>query len=135
MEITINGEKKLHEIQEQFSAVFPYLKIEFYKEPHLKGEASSKRYILNPTLKIRDVQAVQYNGVLHVEGDMKVSELENTFSSAFGLPVQVFRKSYEVWLQTLTTDDWTLDKQNRKGVEMSKLVKNNPDENDYHEQK
>jgi hypothetical protein len=64
---------------------------------------------------------------------MKVSELEELFEEVFGLSVQVFRKSGESWLQTTTTDSWTLNQQNLKGKEMSSPVESD-EQQDYHEQ-
>jgi hypothetical protein len=48
---------------------------------------------------------------------MKVGELEHAFNVKFGLSAQVFRKSGEIWLQTTTTDTWTLAKQNEVAME------------------
>jgi hypothetical protein len=64
---------------------------------------------------------------------MKVSELEELFQEVFGLSVQIFRKSGENWLQTTTTDFWTLNQQNNKGKDMCEKIE--PEEQqDYHEQ-
>ena len=65
---------------------------------------------------------------------MKVAELENDFSGQFGLQVQVFRKSGEVWLQTTKTDNWTLIEQNQAALEMN-AASAAPELEDYHEQK
>ena len=46
---------------------------------------------------------------------MTVSDLEQKFAELFGLSVQVFRKSANVWLETTVTDGWTLEEQNRQG--------------------
>jgi hypothetical protein len=48
---------------------------------------------------------------------MKVGELENLFAEKFGLYVQLFRKSGKVWLQTTTTDTWTLKEQSKLASE------------------
>ncbi len=45
-----------------------------------------------------------------------VSEIEEEFESVVGIPVQIFRKSKDLWLQTIPTDHWTLAVQNRKGI-------------------
>jgi len=37
----------------------------------------------------------------------------------FGLAAQVFRKSGRVWLETIRTDNWTLNDQNKHGRELS----------------
>ena len=53
--------------------------------------------------------------VKEVKEDMKVSDFEKMFHDKFGLNVQVFRKSGNLWMQTTSTDHWTLAEQNRKG--------------------
>lgn len=49
---------------------------------------------------------------------MTVSELEQHFADVYGLSVQVFRKSGEVWLETTTTDNWSLEKQNQEAIDL-----------------
>ena len=46
---------------------------------------------------------------------MKVGTFEQIMFDMFGLNVQVFRKSYNEWLQTWSTDMWSLEEQNRRG--------------------
>ena len=47
------------------------------------------------------------------------NELEKIFKDQFGLAVQVFRKSGNLWLETTMTDNWTLQQQNNHGKEIS----------------
>ena len=51
---------------------------------------------------------------------MTVNELEQRFSDVYGLGVQVFRKSGNVWLETTVTDGWTLEQQNKQGESLDK---------------
>ena len=111
----ISDSKTLKEIQEEFTSKFPGLKIEFYKDAHQPGETSSSETI-NLTKTIGEVRLVTTSGELSIDGHQKVSTLEENFKTNYGLNVQVFRMSGNLWLQTATTDDWTLSKQNRKGV-------------------
>ncbi|MBK6949217.1 MAG: hypothetical protein IPH16_15200 [Haliscomenobacter sp.] len=46
---------------------------------------------------------------------MTVREFEQAFYDTYGLNVQVFRRSGNIWIQTTATDSWTLAEQNRKG--------------------
>ena len=50
---------------------------------------------------------------------MTVTDLEQNFSDVYGLSIQVFRKSGDVWLETTITDGWTLEKQNEQGKMLS----------------
>ena len=106
----IQDEKKLRKIQEEFREKYPYLKIEFYG-PNGKEE----RKLLDPESTIGEVRTIHAEGEVSIHGNVKVKTLEESFSKHYGLNVQVFRLSGNLWLQTTSTDDWTLHEQNRKG--------------------
>jgi hypothetical protein len=72
---------------------------------------------------------------LQVVGTMKVHEFEKAMESTFGLHVQVFRKSGNVWLETSATDGWTLDEQNDEGHSLQqqlRIERENPDDHDMY---
>jgi hypothetical protein len=111
----INDDKTLEGIQAEFKAKFPFLKIEFYSGKHESGEGSPAMHQLDPSLTIGEARIKKAEGDFNIDPNMKVSELEGRFADKYGLNVQVFRKSGEIWLQTTATDSWTLADQNRKG--------------------
>jgi hypothetical protein len=123
MEIIIEKEKKLHEIQEAFQAMYPYLKLEFYNKEHASEEGSAKRNTLDTTLSIESVQHKTAEGSLAIQGKMRVADLENAFEEMYGLSVQVFRKSNNTWLQTTTSDHLTLNELNQKASEKHEVIK------------
>jgi hypothetical protein len=102
-------------VQHQFQQVFPNLKIEFYKEPHAPGQGSTKRNHLDPDLMLAEAGYSLSENDIILDENQSVQELESIFADKFGLFVQVFRKSGNLWMQTTTTDQWTLAEQNRKG--------------------
>lgn len=120
MKILINDSRTIKDIQEEFKANFPYLKIEFFSEPHKIGAPSAKKSIKAPTKTIGECRTVHKKGSLTITPKMTVAELEQNFNKLFGLSVQVFRRSGKVWLETTRTDDWTLEVQNTQGEELSK---------------
>ena len=120
MKLVIDKTQKLITIQNEFQKQFPFLKIEFYKHTHSLGLGSPKKNTLNSELTIGDVKKNNLSGTIKINGLLKVAELETAFAKTFGLSVQVFRKSGNVWLQTTATDDWTLAEQNQKAMEMEK---------------
>ncbi len=134
MEITITKDKTLKEIQKEFAKRFPFLKIEFYKQAHQEGKGSLKKNTLNNKLAIKQVQKNDSTGTIKIHGLLKVSELEKAFSKTFGLPVQVFRKSGKVWLQTTATDNLTLAEQNQMAKEKEVPSAQSSEPMDYHEQ-
>ena len=111
----ITDDKTLQELKQEFSQKFPFLKIEFYEGHHEDGEASPARQQLNAQQKIGEARTIHTEGELSIDDQMQVGAFEKKFDDLYGLNVQVFRRSGNLWLQTTTTDNWTLSEQNTKG--------------------
>jgi len=129
MHIDINDKTSLREIQEAFSAFYPYLKIEFFSRRHHKYEASDELFLIEPNILIGDIKATHISGVLEILPLSRVFEVEREFQERFGLSVQVFRKEKNSWEQTTGMDDFTLK-------ELNELGRNSSDEfivEDYEE--
>lgn len=124
MILRISDEKTLASVQADFNAYFPYLKVEFFKAPHKIGEGSMKSLLYDNSRHIRDCRVKHVEGELKIDDKMTVNELEDLFLEVYGLSVQVFRKSGNVWLETSATDNWTLRQQNNEGAELSTQIKN-----------
>jgi hypothetical protein len=120
MKITINDNRKIYAIQEDFSKLFPYLKLEFFAKPHKVGGASPKAIMKNEAKTLGECRTIHKSGALTINPQMTVADLEQNFNDVYGLSVQVFRKSGKVWLETTVTDDWTLEEQNNQGEALSK---------------
>ena len=112
----INPEMSVFDVQNAFTTLFPGLKLEMYSQAHEHGEISSNKDILKGNVKLSELNPDLGNADFEVSEDMTVAELEQQFSEKFKLNVQVYRRSNNIWLQTSTTDDWTLAVQNRKGL-------------------
>ncbi|MFI5203158.1 MAG: hypothetical protein ACHQF2_01585 [Flavobacteriales bacterium] len=123
MQIVIDDTKKIEAVQAVFSKEFPYLKIMFFSKPHSVGGGSSKKLAVDNSLTLKECRKKQNSGVIEIEENMKVSEVETMFWNQFGLSVQIFRKSGSSWLETTATDSWTLEKQNRLGNDISNFKK------------
>jgi hypothetical protein len=112
MKINIEASSTIAEVQQAFHKHFPFLKIEFYRDGHQQGEGSLKDNTLDSHEVLGEVYPHFKSGVLQLSEDMKVSELENSFSNDFNASVQVFHQSGNIWLQTTRTDHLTLAAQN-----------------------
>lgn len=113
--LIVTSENKISEISDYFTLEFPQLRLEFYGKPHDAFKGSPSRQKLDSQLT---VQMCKGNaGELRFAGNMMVKDFESQVKEKLGLNVQVFRKSGKVWLETTTTDDWTLDEQNSRGAE------------------
>lgn len=115
--LKITDDKKLKDIKNEFNAKFPHLKIEFYSEEHDTGSASSHKAMYDDNLTLKEIRTKHVEGELSIAGNQKTSTLEQNFHDHFGVNVQVFRNSGNLWLQTTRTDDWTLAQQEEKGME------------------
>ena len=112
----ITDEKTVAQIKEEFHKKFPGLKIEFYKTEHRKYKASSDDDMIASHFKIGEVRNIHNSKDFKVNPESTVAEIESTLADVFGLNVQIYRRSNTLWLQTSATDDWTLEKQNAKGL-------------------
>ena len=111
----ITDKKTLKEVKAEFSQKFPYLKLEFYLGKHEPGKPSPASLQLDDQLTVGKARKTHKEGDLKISGNLKVNTLETRFWDQYGLNVQVFRRSGNLWLQTTTTDHWTLTEQNGKG--------------------
>jgi hypothetical protein len=115
MKLVINDSKTIKQVQDEFSSMFPYLKIEFFTKPHEARAGSKKQLLVGSNLSIGDIRKSHENGELYIVPHMTVTSLEQNFQMIFGLSVQVFRRSGKVWLETINTDYWTLAQHNELG--------------------
>ncbi len=111
----ISNHKKLKEIQNEFNRLFPFLKLEFYNEDQVAGEGSPPMQLLNNEKTIGEVSSKTAEEELDFDGHVQIKTLGQKFYELFGINIQIFRKSGNMWLQTMNTDDWTLSQQNKKG--------------------
>jgi len=107
----IKNDRLLRDVQQEFSEKYPYLKIEFFQ----LGKTGGEKQKMDPGRTIGSLRTVQKEGEISIHGNVRVRTLESNFRDLYGLFVQVFRLSGNIWLQTTSTDDWTLHEQNRKG--------------------
>jgi hypothetical protein len=125
MQLLIHGDRLISEVQQDFNSAYPFLKLEFFRN----GLQKEKRYAASQKLghnrKLSDSWIWKKDsGSVEVNESMTVLDLENVFMDEFGLSVQVFRKSGNIWLETTMTDHWTLKRQSDHGREISTGHKN-----------
>ncbi|MDX2135302.1 MAG: hypothetical protein SFV52_10955 [Saprospiraceae bacterium] len=116
MKIELTVDKTIQDVQQAFHEVFPYLRLMFFKKKHEAYEGNAAKDMIEDTsVKLGSLEKKPHSGVLYLEANMPTWQVERLFEEEFGLHVQVFRKSKNLWLQTSRTDDLTLEMQNAKG--------------------
>ena len=119
MKIKIEADRTISQIRDEFTGIFPYLKLEFFKGAHEASEPSRKKEMIKTDVSINSISSNRKYGSFQVSPATTVSALEAAMRDEFGLNVQVFRKSGNVWLETTVTDNLTLQSQNALGKEKS----------------
>ncbi|MBP9097612.1 MAG: hypothetical protein KBF74_02260 [Ferruginibacter sp.] len=119
MIIEIDDTKTIEAICKAFSARYPFLKIEFYDKPHQWQEASSANHQLAKTKTVASVRTRHNPGGLEISPGQKTGRIEQEFQKRFGLNIQIFRHHGNSWIQTVGTDEFTLEEQNEIGKNAS----------------
>jgi hypothetical protein len=117
MELTIQKNILVEDVNKIFTKHYPFLKIELYKMP-VPGRHTAKKEMLSSNLPL-GLFANTTNKKIDINGYVTVAELENQFAS-IGLIAEVFRKSGNVWIETILTNKWSLNQQNAEGEEISR---------------
>ncbi len=112
-QIQINQHKTLRSIAEEFQQHFPNLQLRFFAEPHGVGEASDLWETLNQDLPLGSLSSLASEASLSIHGNLKVSSFEQAFQEKFGLGVQVMKQVSGKWVQTLSSDVFSIGALNR----------------------
>ncbi len=134
-ELVINNQQTITGVQKQFNNIFPFLKIEFFRQAPVSGIGNARNKMIIYDMKLGELQNLNKGGSLNLTNKMTVAELENYFEKEFGLYIQVFRKSGKIWLETTATDNWTLEQQNEEGKSLEEHLNSedeNPDDHDVY---
>lgn len=115
MQIYISEESVVKDIQEKFHTIYPYLKLEFYRKPHTKGEYSPEEEKISRDTPIEKIRMRNGFGWLDISYYRTAAAIEHDFSYVFGLNAQILRKAGALWLETTGTDNWTLEELNNAG--------------------
>lgn len=114
MELKLTISTTVKNVKEQFVHYFPYLKLEFFM--HRKdNDGSGQEEKVNDNLYLWELTGVLKEGTYYFNAMLSVAEFEQNLQYKYGLPVQVYRKYGECWVDTLQTDDLSLEKQNAMG--------------------
>ena len=113
--MNVHPDITIKEFIDQFSKIFDHLRLEFYTQHHQENEGSPIKSQLDHALKLKEINKNLKEAQFDLNPEMSVSDFETMMFEKFKLNVQVFRNSAGLWLQTTSTDHWSLSKQNGKG--------------------
>ncbi|MCX6285003.1 MAG: hypothetical protein NTW31_12305 [Bacteroidetes bacterium] len=93
MKIVINNHRKIFAIQEEFSVMFPELKIVFHAKPSSQGGVPSSKLVVHSSRKLQDCRSISREGTIEVMQTMSISDLKGNLRDIFGLSAEIFRKA------------------------------------------
>ncbi len=102
-------------IKKWFTDKFPLLKIEFYAKEHQMGEGNSNSSMVKEDTAVSEIGFNTNKDGKGVEiiifEDYSTNLVEHIFKSRLNLNIQIFRFSNNNWIQTTSTDNWTIKEQ------------------------
>ena len=121
MILHMHPERLISEIQQEFNSLYPFLKIELFAGVHGYRQPSPAQGKLSRQLPLKLIASNMPIGDIELSDGMRVFELEEIFKERYGINLQVFRRSGNLWLETTVTDSWTLKQQNEYGRELTEV--------------
>ena len=104
MIIEMNDKLTIADVQDTFSSIFPFLKIEFFEQPyHWYGESRTKAAYPD-TIMLCEIKNQYPHGRLEFPSWYSSSEVEQDFRKKCNLHVKVFRLRGNSWIHTMSTD-------------------------------
>jgi hypothetical protein len=121
LELHIDEQNAFQDIQHEFTAVYPFLKMDFFRSFSAAGKPAYKRERIYPWELIRRFVRKANDGRIDIDKSKTVSQVVKSLESMLDLSVMILRRSGNVWIETSLTSDWTLEQQNREGEHISRL--------------
>lgn len=120
---SIQRQRLLRLIQEEFNNKWPYLKIDYVRRGSgaaaLASSDQGGAEGPGETDRLRaEAQRLLWQEFA-LSDETLVSELEILLQYEFGLSLQVLRKSGNLWMETSMTRHWTIRQQNQQGAEIA----------------
>jgi hypothetical protein len=115
MKIQINDHRKIFAIQEEFSKLFPRLKIEFLGKPKSTGSSPSEK-IYNSSKTLGDCRIEHREGELTIMPSMTAADLKQVLGDKYGLSIIILRQSGKEWVETTDNNSLSLQEQNEANL-------------------
>lgn len=118
MHLNISADSSLKSIQQAFNEIYPFLHIEFLqKRPGSKSLVKAEK--MPSEILVKSLSDGFTTTRVPILKSTTIAELEERLHQLLGVNIQVFRKAGSVWVETLLTDDWTLEQQNLEGMQLT----------------
>ena len=117
----IQQDSDIRTVREHFCEWYPYLRINFFRNKNNGQTITSQSIVFSDTTKLNEINPGFSGGVIEIFDEMSILEFENEFFRRYGMSVQLSRKSGNLWLDTVKTNQWTLKEQDEHGKAISPI--------------
>lgn len=107
--------RTIADLQKDFSAVFPFLKLEIVIAKHARVTNGSAFY--SPDRLLENCRRIRHEGLLIINKDASIQSFQQNMLNDYGLNIEVFRKCGNSWIATTLSRSWSLERQNNEGFE------------------
>lgn len=107
------------DIQKEFQAAFPYLKLRFLKPATRLHPSPAIKKFCDSQTRLGEAFPLLKAGQITITAQLTIEALIQLFDETFGIQVLVFRKSINLWIEITLTTSWTLEQQNNQAREIS----------------
>lgn len=114
--LKIDENKSVSDFQKDFTTLFPFLKIEFFKTPN---SLLDRKHYKTGTLLAPNFPLSKNAFSIDLSPSTTVAKLKTIIFEKTGVSCLVYRKSGSMWIVTLLTEDWSLARQNHEAELMS----------------
>jgi hypothetical protein len=122
-------------LNETFRFFYPNLKLVFFKKSFLTNvRLAENNRITNENIALNDLNEEIPKGEINIADKISTANFETDFREKFGLHVQVFRRSGNLWLLTTLSDAHSLQEQEVQAENSLKTPHYEPEFIDYREQ-
>lgn len=108
MQIYISQDAIVASVQRAFRAVYPYLTLEFYRQPRETSHVAPAARKVSPETPVDNICMADHFGWIDISRNRTALELEYDFRHILGLHAQVVPRPGDRWLQTACTENWSL---------------------------
>ena len=115
MYVFIHGDRLLRELQEEFQASYPYLKMSFsWKSSHDdRSEILSEEQ--EPLVRLSEISGKNSHAFIAMEDDTRLDHLVKLFQSDFGVSVHFLHYTQAGWVSASNIKAATLGELNEQG--------------------
>jgi len=121
MKLYLDDENSFMDIQCEFTTLYPFLKIDFFKSINGAGRQPVKIERIHPRENIRRFVREVHGGIVNIGEYRTVAQVVRDIEEMLLLTVMILRQSGNIWIETSLTAYWTLERQNREGEYISRI--------------